>query len=379
MPNICIDCVKDFHLKDLIRNEGSSGECAMCGGSNQVIDSQCNSFFQLTKALVRYYFSEWDYNHHWGGDGYESLFHGKDNRFFEESRAKSGDDYEAIVLSITEGPVYEDYDKGVSIFAGYTDGEQSMLLRAVSTDLDPHILHISERLKSENHFNLEGDIKTILEEYRDVASLLLKENMVLYRARVGFREKKRSFSMGFETEFHYTPYKGSEIGAPPPHIATSGRINRAGVSFLYCATEKYTAISEVRPHPGDRVSLAKILLNSDTKVFDLSSTQLLAFFENDEKLDKFKPLNTLGFLINETISPSERIRYSITQLIADCIRQLGFEGIAFNSTVGDGKNIVLFDQGITSQDESGAEVVNVESVEYKYRNEKLVNEDDIYH
>jgi hypothetical protein len=185
--------------------------------------------------------------------------------------------------------------------------------------------------------------------------------------------------MGFETEFHYTPYKGSEIGAPPPHIATSGRINRAGVSFLYCATEKFTAISEVRPHPGDRVSLAKILLNSDAKVFDLSSTQLLAYFENDEKLDKFKPLNTLGFLINETIPPSERIRYSITQLISDCIRQLGFEGIAFNSTVGDGKNIVLFDQGITSQDESGAEVVNVESVEYKYRNEKLVNEDDIYH
>jgi hypothetical protein len=351
----------------------------MCSENGQVIDSEDNRFFKLTKALVRYYFSEWDYNHHWGGDGYESLFYGKDNRFFERSRAKSDDDYEAIVLSITEGPVYGDYDKDVSIFAGYTDGEQNTLLRAVSTDLDPHILHISERLKSENHFNLEGDIKAILEEYRDVASLLLKENMVLYRARVGFREKKRSFSMGFETEFHYTPYKGSEIGAPPPHIATSGRINRAGVSFLYCATEKFTAISEVRPHPGDRVSLAKILLNSDAKVFDLSSTQLLAYFENDEKLDKFKPLNTLGFLINETIPPSERIRYSITQLISDCIRQLGFEGIAFNSTVGDGKNIVLFDQGITSQDESGAEVVNVESVEYKYRNEKLVNEDDIYH
>lgn len=202
--------------------------------------------------------------------------------------------------------------------------------------------------------------------------------MVLYRARVGFKDKKRSLSMGFETEFHYIPYKGSEIGAPPPYIATSGRVNRAGVSFLYCATEKYTAISEVRPHPGDRVSLAKILLNSDAKVFDLSSTMLLSFFDTDEMLDKLKPLNTLGFLINETIPPSERIRYSITQLIADCIRQLGFEGIAFNSTVGGGKNIVLFDQSVISQDESSAEVVSVESVEYKYRNESLVNDDDIY-
>lgn len=379
MPNICIDCVKDHHLEDLIRKEGSIGQCSMCGGNGQVIDVESQHFFQLTKALVRYYFSEWDYNRHWGGDGYESLFYGKDNRFFDESRAKSDEGYETIVLSITEGPVYEDYHKGVTVFAGYTDGRQNMLLKAVSTDLDPHILHISERLKTENHFNLEGDIVKILEEYRDVASLILKENMILYRARVGFKEKKRSFSMGFETEFHYSPYKGAEIGAPPPHIATSGRVNRAGVSFLYCATEKCTAISEVRPHPGDRVSLAKFLLSREAKVFNLSSTMLLYFFESDEMLDKLKPLNTLGFLINETIPPSERIRYSITQLIADCIRQLGFEGIAFNSTVGNGKNIVLFDQGITSQDESSAEVVNVESVEYKFRNENLVNDDDIYH
>lgn len=379
MANICVDCVKDTHLKELITQEGQSGECAMCGSNGQVLDSESNCFFQLTKALVRYYFSEWDYNRHWGGDGYESLFYGKDNRFFDESRAKSDEDYEAIVLSITEGPVYEDYDKGVTIFAGHTDGAQNMPLKAVSTDLNPHILRISERLETDNHFNLEGEIIEILEEYRDVASLILKENMILYRARVGIKEKKRSFSMGFETEFHYSPYKGVEIGAPPPHIATGGRLNRAGVSFLYCATDKYTAISEVRPHPSDRVSLAKILLGRDAKVFDLSSTMLLYFFENDEMLEKLKPLNTLGFLINETIPPSERIRYSITQLIADCIRQLGFEGVAFNSSVGDGKNIVLFDKGITSQDESSAEVVNVESVKYKYRNENLVSDDDIYH
>ena len=379
MANICVDCVKDTHLKELVTEEGEAGECAMCGENGIVLDSESNRFFQLTKALVRYYFSEWDYNHHWGGDGYESLFYGEDNRFFNESRAKTDEDYEAVVLSITEGPVYEDYDKGVSVFAGYTDGEQNMLLKAVSTDLDPHILEISERLRTENHFNLESDIREILEEYQDVSSLLLKENMVLYRARVGYKEKKRSFSWGVDAEFHYTPFKGSEIDAPPPYMATSGRINRAGVSFLYCATEKYTAISEVRPHPGDRVSLAQFQLNSDAKVFDLSSTQLLSFFDSDEKLDKFIPLNTLGVLINETIPPSERIRYSITQLIADCIRQLGFDGIAFNSTVGKGKNIVLFDQDKTSQDESNAEVINVESVKYEYCPEKLVNEDDVYH
>lgn len=254
-----------------------------------------------------------------------------------------------------------------------------MLLKAISTDLDPEILEIAKQLKTENHFDLEKDIKAILQEYQDVASLVLEKKMPLFRARVGYKEVKRSVSRGFEAEFHYTPYKGSEIGAPPPYMATSGRTNRAGVSFLYCATEKYTAISEIRPHPGDKVSLARFHLNSDVNVFDLSSTQLLSFFESDKQLEKFIPLNTLGFLINETIPPSDRIRFSITQLIADCIRQLGFDGIAFNSTVGNGKNIVLFDQKKAAQDESNAEVINVKSVAYEYDSEELINDDDMYH
>lgn len=379
MPNICISCVKDDHLKQLIENEGSSGKCSLCSTNNLVLDTENTRFFQLTKALIRFYFSEWDYNEHWGGDSYVSLFYGENNRFFHQSRALTEDDYDDLVLSITDGPVYEDYDKGVSIFAGYgTDGEQNMLLQSISSDLDRNILKIAERLKTENHFNLENDLKHILEEYKSVALTTIHSGEELFRARVGYKEKKRNLSFGFETEYHYGPYKDSDIGAPPPFLAANGRVNRSGVSFLYCATDKHTAISEVRPHPGDHVSIAKFRTTSDISIFDLSNSKLIYFFESDKLLDRYKPFNTLGILMNKTIPPSERTSYSITQLIADCIRQIGFDGILFNSTVGNGKNIVLFNQTAVEQILADADIVLIDTVKYEYIQENIINDDEDY-
>ena len=380
MPNICVNCVKESHLKQLVRNEGADDVCSLCGDKSLVINSENQRFFQLTKALVRFHYSEWDYNPHWGGDGYESLFYGENNIFFDESRSLSDESYEEMVLSITDSPVYEEYDEGISIFSGYdAEGSQNMLLQSIKTDLDENLLRISNSLKTNNHFLLEDELKVILDKYSEVATFYMPENERLYRARVGFKDKKRDTSRGFEAEIHYGPYSGVDIGAPPPHLALGGRANRAGVSFLYCATDKYTAISEIRPHPGDQVSLGAFLINREIKIFDLSDSKLLSFFTSDKKLDEYKPFNTLGFLLNKTIPPSERIQYSITQLIADCIRQLQFDGVVFNSTVGTGKNVVLFDQKVVNRVEDGAEIILVNSVEYKYEQGKLVNDDKYYY
>lgn len=380
MSNICINCVKDSHLKQLVSDDGGNGVCSLCGSSDLVMNTENNKFLQLTKTLVRFYYSEWEYNDHWGGDGYTSLFVGEDNRFFNVNNSSSAEAYDDLVLSITEAAVYEEYDEGVSVFAGHdSNGEQNMLLQSVSSDLDSEILTIEKRLKTENHFALEEDTKRILERYRIVATSKIVKNVSLYRARIGFEEMKRDISQLFTNHFHYLPYTGNAINAPPPYLAMSGRINRTGVSFLYCATDKHTAISEVRPHPGDHVSLATFRVKHDVSVFDLSDSKLLYFFENDKVLDTYKPFNTLGVLINRTIPPSDQIRYSMTQLIADCIRQLGFNGVVFNSTVGSGKNVVLFDQVVVEQLTNEADIVVIDKVKYNYSQETIVNDDGDYY
>lgn len=164
----------------------------------------------------------------------------------------------------------------------------------------------------------------------------------------------------------YVPYSKSEIGAPPPYLAGLGRINRAGVSYLYCASDKYTAISEIRPHPGDIVSIGKFLLNKNSIIFDLTESQFLHFYDTDKKLDDFRKLNTLTELLQKVIPPSERQAYNITQLIADCIRKLNFDGILFPSSVGQGHNLVVFNPSIMNYTFQDAEVVEVRQVNYEY-------------
>lgn len=379
MTIVCIECVKDMHLKKLIESRGSNHTCAICGENHKHIDSEDDDFFQLVKTLVRFNYSEWDYNHHLGGDGYESLFYGVDNIFFVEDRALSDEAYEELVLSITENPVYEDYDKGVSIFAGYGEGGmQNMPLRAIKSELDSDLLAASYRLRKENYFSVEDEVKSVLENYREVATRIFIPNISIYRARIGVEEKKRSLGLGVETEIHYQPYSDSKIGAPPPNLASAGRINRPGVSFLYCATDKNTAIAEIRPHPGDKVSLGVFIVQREAKLFDLSNTKLLHFYKSDKELDSYIPLNTLGLFINRTIPPSERQHYSMTQLIADCIRQLGFDGISFSSTVGNGENIVLFDSQLVKYTNHEAEVVEITEVQYAYNVAPLIQNDGLY-
>ncbi|BCG64633.1 MAG: hypothetical protein methR_P2422 [Methyloprofundus sp.] len=377
MPRICITCVKEPHLKKLVLSDGDNGECSLCHSYSQSIDSECNEFFQLTKALVRLHYSEWDYNHHLGGDSYEGLFYGDENIFFDQGNL-SDEKYEDFVLSITEGEVYEDYNKGVSIFSGYSNGDQNMPLKSIKTDLDEKLLQISKRLKNENYFLLENEVKDILKKYADIALCELQTTDPLYRARIGYKDKKKNYEFGIEAEYHYAPYISHDIGAPPPNLASNGRVNRPGVSFLYCATDKYTAISEVRPHPGDIVSLGKFYLTREARAFDLSDSKFLDFYFTDEKLDQYKPLNTLGVFLNRTIPPSERIFYSITQLVSDCIRQLGFDGVLFNSSVGTGKNIVLFDKNIVDEVANQAEIVVINNVKYEYRSKTMIKKDGSY-
>lgn len=364
---ICIECVKDIRLKKLIEKTNNVGICTCCESENYIINVDSNEFIQMTKALIRYHYSEWNYNIHFGGDEYYMLIDRDDNMFFNKQNFNNSDVYEEFISKIGNFEVYEDYNKGVSLFAGYWEGEQNLLLERIKTDYDHSILKIEEALISENYFNFENEIIQILKKYESDSKLTINKSSAFYRARIGYDNKKRSLiDGGFEGEMIYVPYSDSQIGAPPPYDAGFGRINRAGVSFLYCATDEYTAISEIRPHPGDLVSIGKFTPKEDLQIFDLTETQFLNYYQTDDKLDSFKELNTITELMQKVIPPSERQAYNITQLIADCVRKLDFDGILFPSSVGTGHNLVVFNPKNMDYTLGEAEIVQIKDVSYKY-------------
>ena len=260
---------------------------------------------------------------------------------------------------------YEAYERGISLFAGYNDKDMLPLLESIKTDLDSSILKIERQLLVENYFQYEDEISKMLSIYVDSC----QKDSEFFRARIGYQDEERvHYNSEVETKTIYIPYSGDKIGAPPPNIVGTGRINRPGVSYLYCATDEYTAISEIRPHPGDVVSIGKFLTGENLKIFDLTETQFLNYFESDKKIKDFKILNTFTELLQKVIPPSKRDEYNITQLIADCIRKLDFAGILFPSSVGNGDNLVIFNPKHMYFDSKGSKAVIVNKVSYEYSN-----------
>ena len=114
------------------------------------------------------------------------------------------------------------------------------------------------------------------------------------------------------------------------------------------------------------MSIGKFLLNKDCVIFDLTETQFLNYYKSDKDLSLFREINTLIELLQKVIPPSQRHAYNITQLIADCIRKLNFEGILFPSSVGQGDNLVLFNPKNMDYTFDEAEVVEIHDIKYEY-------------
>ncbi|HDL7947116.1 TPA: RES family NAD+ phosphorylase, partial [Yersinia enterocolitica] len=74
--------------------------------------------------------------------------------------------------------------------------------------------------------------------------------------------------------------------------------------------------------------------------------------------------------------PSLKGRYILSQLISDCIRQQGYDGILFSSTVGEGKNLVVFTPEKMKFVDGSDKILEVEKVEYTSKECKVIGRDD---
>ena len=138
-----------------------------------------------------------------------------------------------------------------------------------------------------------------------------------------------------------TPYKKDKIGAPETKLVKGGRLNRLGVSFLYLATNIETAINEVRPDPGHKVSIGKFKSVKDLRIVDFDKA-FINMSDTEKSLNDFQLLNHIDQLFSRPITQDERHKYIITQFFSDIFRKLGFDGVMFTSSVGSGKNLLIF-------------------------------------
>lgn len=141
-----------------------------------------------------------------------------------------------------------------------------------------------------------------------------------------------------------------KMGRPPAPQAKNGRANPVGIPYLYAATTPETAIAETRPHPGDRLSVAQLHVAGPLRLLNLMHPRkTISPFEVDEnELSALR--NDLAFLCHleselaKPILPRVAdLEYLPTQYLCEFIKNCGYDGVVFKSSISTGANVALFD------------------------------------
>lgn len=138
------------------------------------------------------------------------------------------------------------------------------------------------------------------------------------------------------------------MGAPPHKLSSFGRANPAGIPYLYLASDEITAISEVRPHTGEKAAVARFNIDKELTVVDLRDPReaISPFMFLDNLLsirgDVFF-LDQLGIELSQPIPPNyAAIDYTPTQYLCEFIKKSGYDGVMYRSAIGTGSNLALF-------------------------------------
>lgn len=147
----------------------------------------------------------------------------------------------------------------------------------------------------------------------------------------GFQQYSSDYEAGFEG------YNAQGCSAPPIEKACAGRCNTESVVHLYAAREIHTAVAEIRPYINDSISVASFRVKRPLRLINF-------YYSVEER----KSLLDDGFFSGMMAEFSEVNKgnehdYAMTQFITMLIKDMGFDGIQFRSSLAfDGMNYVIF-------------------------------------
>ena len=145
-----------------------------------------------------------------------------------------------------------------------------------------------------------------------------------YRARIG------SFSKSEDGAMY----------APPSKLTVSGRCNPVGIPYLYLSNTKETAVNETKPSIGETITLATFKVNI-SNIFSFINDE--NFYENPSIDEDVKYLMSLiSEDLEKVITKDDKLSYIPLQFISEYIKNLGYDGFVYLSTVGSGENLVMF-------------------------------------
>lgn len=349
--HVCEDCVEDDYLKGLISANVTSRKCDYCGRSVREDIAACtNVVLEAVFQTVWAYYCEPSA----GGVPYDHGFIIEPKGIGDvlEDLGFEGhlDLVKAVIAAEANGDAYVPAARG-----HWASSHDHEILRTGWNDFAQAVkhetrFHFSVMPSSSSGGHPEVDVANMLpllaERLKPLAKTLPAGTLV-HRIRVRKREE------------HWKP-TATELGAPPPEHTTAGRMNPAGIPYLYTSFDVATACCEVGMdhRTSHTVYAASFALTRDIDVIDLTQPQVLpSIFDTGRKQDREESLFIHDFV--EAISARvtkdgrEHIDYVPSQVVCEYLAQVfepapnqRFAGLIFPSSVQPGgKNLVVFPSG----------------------------------
>ena len=346
---VCADCVEDEFLKEVVREYACYRECDYCGRRTRshsaapvvklmepIAKTVFYYFNNPTDAYVPYESSEggWLLDTIGTHDMLESLGLDCDPGLFEE-----------IAKSFVSDEWVETAD---GIWLGSHPHEE------MSYEWDRFTRIVKHELR---YFFDHARSSSIDEEYQpstllpNIGSLInqvglidsVKTGVELFRARPKNNEEDWPLE------------DAQELGAPPSEKASAGRMNPAGISYLYLAYDQVTSLTEIGHRESDQSAIGKFRVQRDLRVLNLTRLpQLPSIFDN-ERREEAEGLIFLASFIKEITKPvkkdgKEHVEYAPTQVVSEYFSVVFqsndgsyLDGILYPSAVHpSGQNVVLF-------------------------------------
>jgi len=333
MARCCLQCFDDFVLREQIRSRKDVGDCGFCGAHGvEVLECrELEGYFEPFLEL------------------YESVPNGtagttvpmnqclplwqrlqQDWKLFS---ARAGGQERAILADVFgAGTGHAGYPSSADAYVRnpvLVVGGQTAEAAGMRAAWDA----LCRELKEENRFfpqKMQDEDKQ--KRLLACVARVVPSKSVMWRTRVS-------------NQGRLPPRK---MGRPPAKSARSGRANPVGIPYLYLASDKETAVAEVRPSRGVHLTVGRFVTTADLRLADLTRFSpfqiLLADADHFAELVKyFSYLEVVGAELGEPVQDDDaHLDYLPTQYLCEMIKSLGYEGVAYRSALGSGHNVALF-------------------------------------
>lgn len=333
MSLCCINCFDDEYLRDYIKENGIPDKCHFCGKKSKYC-IEAKDLQELFLPMINLYTPIEDFMpgedlKRWDGEFLWEEIDADWNIFSDDGCNNK----QQIVEAIFSG---WDYKVGPPLFlTSYVEIEDKYwgCENKVSDKLHKKWREFCDDImKNNRYFPKKLDLKLLCELLAFVTHSI-KPRKLFYRARVSKDGK---------------PIPSSQMGKPQRDETPDGRANPKGIPYLYLASDKDTAIAEIRPLVKDKVTVGRFRVQSNLKVVDLRDPWIRSPFELGEDLER--AVDYLAFLrllaseLSKPVDPrSSGLEYIPLQFLCEFIKNNGYEGISFKSSIAEGDNLVVFD------------------------------------